>query len=77
MVSSKQSTNLVSIKSTQLRNFPILQPSLNEKKDVLLVANALSSKLEVEKRALMKLHPVEHGLFRDLFGKPKTIKRIN
>lgn len=66
ILASKQSTNLASINSTQLKSFPILRPSIETQQEILDAVDAIdaiqiASKAEVEKLRLQK-----QGLMRDL-----------
>lgn len=62
MLASKQSTNLASINSTQLKKFPVLRPSLDEQRDALRAVDALNSVLELERQELVKLRLLKQGL---------------
>lgn len=49
---SKQSTNLASINSTQLKNFPVLLPSLKEQKKILDILRAWEEVIEKTERLI-------------------------
>jgi type I restriction enzyme S subunit len=66
MLASKQSTNLASINSTQLKKFPVLRPSLPEQRGVVDVVGALESSLAADKQELAKLRLLKVGLARSL-----------
>ena len=68
MLASKQSTNLASINSTQLKKFPVLRPSLDEQRDTLRVVEAVGTSIEVERQELKKLQLLKRGLAKDLFS---------
>jgi len=48
---SKQTTNLASINSTQLKNFPVLLPSIEEQKEIVGIIRDLVDKEENSKEA--------------------------
>lgn len=77
MLASKQSTNLASINSTQLKKFPVLRLNLDEQREVLQVADALSSALELGKREAGKLRLLKQGLAQDLLRERAPASRIN
>lgn len=77
VLSSKQSTNLASINSTQLKKFPVLRPSLSEQRDVLQVVDALNSTLEAEMKGLKKLLLLKQGLAHDLLGSNAQVFQNN
>jgi len=66
LISSKQSTNLASINATQLRNYPIALPPIDEQARIVArigSANAYRRGLE---RAVGKLRMQKQGLMQDL-----------
>lgn len=67
MLASKQSTNLASINSTQLKKFPVLRPSLSEQHEVLAVVEAVSESLKTERQEMTKLQLLKQGLAQRLF----------
>lgn len=77
VLASKQSTNLASINSTQLKKFPVLRPSLSEQQDVLQVVDALNSTLETEMKELKKLRLLKQGLAHDLIGSNAQVFQNN
>ena len=66
MLASKQSTNLASINSTQLKKFPVLLPSPDEQRDVLRTVEAVNGVLELDRVELAGLRLLKQGLARDL-----------
>jgi type I restriction enzyme S subunit len=66
MLASKQSTNLASINSTQLKKFPVLRPSPDEQRDVLRAVEVIDSVLELNRAELAGLRLLKQGLARDL-----------
>jgi type I restriction enzyme S subunit len=64
--SSKQSTNLASINSTQLNAFEIPLPSLAEQEAITKMLKAQDDRLTAETRGLVKLHALKSGLMSDL-----------
>ena len=66
VLSSKQSTNLASINSTQLKAFPIPLPSIAEQKVIVNVVNAHEAVIENESMQLTKLRHLKTGLMQDL-----------
>jgi type I restriction enzyme, S subunit len=68
MLSSKQSTNLASINSTQLKSFPIPCPSIDEQRQILKVINEYDNDMHIEETHLEKLKVYKTGLMRDLLS---------
>ena len=66
MLSSKQSTNLASINSTQLKGFPVPCPDVAEQQRILDVFAAHEDTLSREQARLAKLKRVKVGLMQDL-----------
>jgi len=64
--SSKQSTNLASINSTQLHAFEVPVPSLAEQEAITKILKAQDDQLTTEARGLVKLHSLKSGLMTDL-----------
>lgn len=65
-LASKQSTNLASINSTQLKSFPVLKPTLEEQREIVDAAGAFDSLLVTNRNELAKLLLQKRGLMRDL-----------
>ncbi len=66
LLSSKQSTNLASINSTQLKAFPIPCPPKEEQERILRVLNSHDVRISNEEACLNKLKQVKKGLMQDL-----------
>jgi type I restriction enzyme S subunit len=66
ILSSKQSTNLASINSTQLNRFPIAVPSFLEQRGMEARILSMVSEIDVNKDELRKLNAIKLGLMRDL-----------
>ncbi|AHK78156.1 restriction modification system DNA specificity subunit [Ectothiorhodospira haloalkaliphila] len=64
--SSKQSTNLASINSTQLKDFQIPLPAKAEQELIVTELRIMASKMESEKSLLDKLITQKTGLMNDL-----------
>lgn len=64
--SSKQSTNLASINSTQLNNFPLPCPSLLEQNAIVDIVESQNTRLNIEQAARDKLKLLKSGLMDDL-----------
>ena len=63
---SKQSTNLASINSTQLKAFPIPCPPINEQKRILSVLHDIERNIHIEEMHLNKLKLNKKGVLQDL-----------
>lgn len=66
VLSSKQSTNLASINSTQLKSFPVPCPSLEEQDRIVQAIQYQDARIESESTYLNILRAVGHGLAGDL-----------
>lgn len=66
ILSSKQSTNLASINSTQLKSFPILCPPLAEQKRILKITNVYDIRIHTRENNREKLKILKKGLMSDL-----------
>lgn len=64
--SSKQTTNLASINSTQLKAFPVLLPPVHEQNAIEGAITTYDRMEEKEKQALKKLVQLKQGLMNDL-----------
>ncbi|MEH2003282.1 MAG: restriction endonuclease subunit S [Nostoc sp.] len=62
----KQTTNLASINSTQLKNFPIILPPINEQKEIIKVLNSIRSNELTVVQELESLQKLKRGLMQDL-----------
>lgn len=66
LLSSKQSTNLASINSTQLKSFPIPCPSITEQERILDVLSKYNKNVNIEEVYLNKLRLYKTSLMHDL-----------
>ncbi len=66
LISSKQSTNLASINSTQLSAYPIALPSLDEQQAIIERISAANGRIEKMKAEAGKLRNKKSGLMYDL-----------
>lgn len=66
ILASKQSTNLASINSTQLKSFPVLKPSTKKQQAVLEAVGAIDAIQDTNKAEVAKLRLQKQGLMRDL-----------
>lgn len=74
LISSKQSTNLASINSTQLNNYPISLSSLEEQQAIIERISAANGRIEQMKAEAGKLRNKKSGLMHDLLtGKVPVI----
>lgn len=65
---AKQSTNLASINSTQLKAFPCLLPSLAEQQEIIDILSAFDERIRVEQERLRQLHRVKAVLAQQLLA---------
>ncbi len=63
---SKQTTNLASINSTQLKAFPIRMPSADEQRAIIEKVEGINSRLRAELEGLKKQMTLKSGLMDDL-----------
>jgi len=63
---AKQTTNLASINSTQLRSFPVLLPTLSEQSDIVQRIRAVDGVRDVAAREGERLTRFKRGLMQDL-----------
>lgn len=66
ILASKQSTNLASINSTQLKSFPVLKPSVTEQQTLLDAVSKIDAIQDANKAEVAKLYLQKQGLMRDL-----------
>jgi type I restriction enzyme S subunit len=66
--SSKQTTNLASINSTQLKAFPIPVPDLDEQERIILILESFDREVNCESDNLSKLRIIKQGLMQDLLS---------
>ncbi|WP_414622803.1 restriction endonuclease subunit S [Calothrix sp. CCY 0018] len=74
ILSSKQSTNLASINSTQLKSFPIPCPTIGEQKIILEITNTYDVRIRKKETRLEKLKLVKKGLMSDLLTGKVRVK---
>lgn len=75
ILASKQSTNLASINSTQLKSFPVLTPSVEKQREILNAVEAIDAIQAQNKAEVAKLRLKKQGLMRDLLtGKTRVLQ---
>lgn len=74
VLSSKQSTNLASINSTQLKKFPVALPSLNEQEGIEKRVDAINTKISTLNLEHNKLSKQKSGLMYDLLTGKVPVK---
>ncbi|MCI5209774.1 MAG: restriction endonuclease subunit S [Candidatus Electrothrix sp. ATG2] len=74
VLSSKQSTNLASINSTQLKAFPIGLPGFDEQKRIVVRINAINEKIKMLSDEGKKLTSRKFGLMQDLLTGKVQVK---
>ena len=63
---AKQTTNLASINSSQLKTFPVLLPPVSEQQKICLVLNSIDKKLSCIQTKLLQIQDVKKALMQDL-----------
>jgi len=63
---AKQTTNLASINSTQLKNFPTIVPPLEEQIKIIKILYSIRTEEELTKESLNQLEKIKRGLMQDL-----------
>ncbi|MFD2171027.1 restriction endonuclease subunit S [Tumebacillus lipolyticus] len=63
---AKQTTNLASINSTQLKDFPVPLPSLTEQKHLAFIFSTLDTKMNIERKTLKGLKTTKQSLMQVL-----------
>lgn len=66
MKCAKQTTNLASINSTQLKAFPVLLPPQNEQIAIVKILNSVNEKIKKEQETLVNLQTLKQGLMQSL-----------
>jgi type I restriction enzyme, S subunit len=66
LLHSKQSTNLASINSTQLKKFPVALPSLDEQVEIEKRIESINAKITLLDCEQIKLSNQKSGLMHDL-----------
>jgi type I restriction enzyme S subunit len=74
LISSKQSTNLASINSTQLNAYPIALPSREEQQAIIKRISAVNGRIEQMKTEAGKLRNQKSGLMHDLLTGKVPVK---
>lgn len=76
VLNSKQSTNLASINSTQLKSFPIPLPSLDEQQRLLNIFNQKAGVLKAHQQQVAKLQTLKKSLMQALLSEPEVVKNV-
>jgi type I restriction enzyme, S subunit len=76
VMSSKQSTNLASINSTQLNHFPVALPTSIEQERIEVRIMALNGHVDLLGQELTKLRQQKHGLMQDLLTGRVRVKVV-
>ena len=63
---AKQTTNLASINSSQLKAFPVLLPPIKEQEEIVNSVAAVAEKIDREQASLVNLLRLKQGLMQDL-----------
>lgn len=71
VLNSKQSTNLASINSTQLKGFPIPLPNIGEQQRLVEIFTKKTAVLKTHQQQLLKLQTLKKGLMQDLLSGPE------
>jgi type I restriction enzyme S subunit len=61
-----RTTNLASINSTKLKDFPVLLPSIEKQLEIVSVLRAVDEKLIIDKKLKITQEKLKHGLMKDL-----------
>lgn len=78
ILASKQSTNLASINSTQLKSFPVLTPSIEKQQEIMDAVESIDAIQTANKAEAAKLHLQKQGLMRDLLtGAVRVTRGVN
>lgn len=77
ILASKQSTNLASINSTQLKSFPVLAPSVEKQREILDAVEAIDAIQAQNKAEVSKLRLKKQGLMRDLLTGAVRVTEVN
>ena len=76
-LSSKQSTNLASINSTQLSHFPILLPPLEEQNNIVNTISIWDSAIEKTEKLIAEKDKLFNGVSQKIFRKSGNKHRIS
>jgi len=63
---ASQTTNLASINSTKLKNFPVMLPSLEKQREISGILSAVDKKIAINKEFRAKQLELKKGLMQDL-----------
>jgi type I restriction enzyme S subunit len=63
---AKQTTNLSSINSSQLKGFPALLPPLDEQKAIVDIISSADDQIAADQKILANLEKQKRGLMQDL-----------
>ena len=74
LVSSKQTTNLATINSTQLKAFPIPLPNLDEQGRMIAAIASVERQIEAEQRHSNQMKQTKTGLMQDLLTGKVRVK---
>lgn len=77
ILASKQSTNLASINSTQLKSFPVLAPSVEKQREILDAVEAIDAIQAQNKAEVSKLRLKKQGLMHDLLTGAVRVTKVN
>ncbi|MDT8263960.1 restriction endonuclease subunit S, partial [Roseomonas sp. DSM 102946] len=66
--SSKQTTNLASINTSDLRSFPVLLPPMNEQMEIATIASSFDARVTAEKASLVRLVEMRAALVQELLS---------
>lgn len=67
-LSSKQTTNLASINTSDLRSFPVLLPPMNEQMEIATIASSFDARVTAEKASLVRLVEMRAALVQELLS---------
>ncbi|WP_293997080.1 restriction endonuclease subunit S [Sphaerotilus sp.] len=74
LISSKQSTNLASINSTQLKNYPIALPDVAEQRRICATLARANQRIQALKTEAEKMRSQKNGLMHDLLTGEVAVK---
>lgn len=76
ILASKQSTNLASINSTQLKSFPVLTPFIAKQQEIMDAVESIDDIQTANKAEAAKLRLQKQGLMRDLLTGKVRVNRV-
>ncbi|MEH2279763.1 MAG: restriction endonuclease subunit S [Nostoc sp.] len=76
ILNSKQSTNLASINSTQLKSFPIPCPPVLEQKKIIVIYEKIEILIKIEQKKHDNLQKIKIGLMQDLLTGKTSVKPL-